>query len=246
MLTVALVGADGAGKSTVAARLVEELPYPVRRMYLGVSASSATHPLPSTRVVRWLGETTGRSRPSGGPPSILSPDAPPPRATPARTVKAALRTTNRIAEEAYQEAVSRWHRSRGRVVLYDRFYLADFYAHDLSGRAGLSWDRRVHAAFLRRCFAEPDLVVVLDAEPELLWSRKREGSLAELARRREEYLGYASTVAHAVRIPADQPLEDVIRAVADAIGDAISRTATSAIPSGAVDPHDTQTEAASA
>ena len=52
MLRVAVLGADGAGKSTVTARLVADLPYAVRRMYLGVGAESATHALPTTRAVR--------------------------------------------------------------------------------------------------------------------------------------------------------------------------------------------------
>ena len=54
MLRVAVLGADGAGKSTVTARLVADLPYTVRRMYLGVGAESATHALPTTHLNRTL------------------------------------------------------------------------------------------------------------------------------------------------------------------------------------------------
>ena len=227
MLTVALVGADGAGKSAVAARLAAELPYPVRRMYLGVSATSATHPLPTTRLVRWLQVRTGRAVASGGPPPLRTAEPlgePRQRPSISHTARAAVRTANRLAEEAYQEGVSRWHQSRGRIVIYDRYYPADFHAHDLSGRPDLPWDRRLHAAFLRRCFDEPDLLIVLDAEPETLLARKGEGTLAELAQRRGEYLAYAATVRNTELVRADQTLDQVVDQVIQAIGRTSVRT----------------------
>lgn len=248
MLTVALIGADGAGKSSVAERLDTVLPFPMRRMYLGVSPTSATHPLPSTRLVRRIATLRGRATATGGPPPLPTPasSATPDRARPAAIARAALRVTNRIAEESYQEAISRWHRSCGRIVVYDRFYPADFHAHDLSGRADLPWDRRLHAAFLRRCFAPPDLVIVLDAEPAVLHARKGEGTLAELASRRAEYLDYAKSVEHAVLIRADRPMDEVVAEVVSAVQVAVERASA---PSDAVpalrrrhrDPGDTQT-----
>ena len=235
MLTVALVGADGAGKSSVIARLETELPFPMRRMYLGVSAASASHPLPTTRALRWAAAATGRSRPSGGPPPLRSPGAGSSgdrrRPSARRGLRALARTSNRITEEAYQELISRWHQSCGRIVVYDRFYPADYHAHDLAGHPGLSWDRRAHGRFLRWCFPEPDLVLVLDAEPEILHARKGEGTLAELASRRAEYLAYASTVTNAEVIRVDRPLDDVMVAVIDAIDRAVERASAPIAPS---------------
>ena len=231
MLRIAVLGADGAGKSTVTARLATELPYPLRRMYLGVGAESATHALPTTRAVRWIRAATGHAPAQSGPPPIRA--ASPPRNTRSRTstmpvrwakgAGAAGRVANRITEEAYQEAVSRWHLSCGRIVLYDRYYLADFHAHDLAGHADLSRSRRFHGAFLRRCFVEPDLVVVLDAEPSVLYARKGEGTIEELACRRQEYLDYAATVRHAVLIDAPKPIDEVMAEVMAAIDTAVER-----------------------
>jgi thymidylate kinase len=179
--------------------------------------------------VRWGRAAAGRSQRTAGPPPLRAPGElraaragrrPADRA--AAQAAAVARTANRVAEEAYQEAVSRWHRSCGRIVVYDRFYPADYHAHDLSGHPDLPWDRRLHGAFLRRCFAPPDLLLVLDAEPELLHARKGEGTLEELASRRAEYLDYAATVPSARIIRVDQPLDDVVAAVVAAITEAVA------------------------
>ena len=65
--------------------------------------------------------------------------------------------------------------------------------------------------------------MVLDAEPAVLHARKGEGTLAELASRRAEYLAYADTVRHVVVVRADQPLAVVRAAVIEAITDAVRR-----------------------
>lgn len=221
MLTVAIVGADGSGKSTVVSRLDDQLPLPHRRMYLGVSAVSATHPLPTTRAVRWTREALGRPPRHAGPPPLPNTAAVDAvgggRAARLRDLRRAVLLAHRVVEESYQEAISRWHRSRGRIVVYDRFYPADYHAHDLRRHPDMRWDRQLHGRFLRRCFAPPDLVVVLDGTPALLHARKGEGTLAELASRRAEYLAYAQTVPRAVIVGVDQPLDDVVATVSSAI-----------------------------
>ena len=114
MLRIAVLGADGAGKSTVTARLAAELPYPLRRMYLGVGAESATHALPTTRAVRRIRAATGHAPAQSGPPPIraTAPTAPTTRTAtrPVRWAKgagAAGRVANRITEEAYQEVLAK-------------------------------------------------------------------------------------------------------------------------------------------
>ena len=215
MLTVAIIGADGSGKSTVTGLVVDQLDVPARRMYLGVSAASATHPLPTTRLLHQARVSTGQPLPAAGPPDTTS-NAGSARSTMGQ-VRAFGRLANRVSEELYQEAIRRWHQARGRVVVCDRFYLADFHAHDLSDDPSRTWDRRVHGAFLRWCFSAPDLVVLLTAPAEVLYERKHEGSIDSLTRRQAEYASYAQTVTEALVVDATKPIVDIVDLVTSAI-----------------------------
>src|SRR5690606_19709888 len=82
--------------------------------------------------------------------------------------------------------------------------------------------RRIHGAYLRRCYPDPDLVIVLDAPPDVLHARKGEGTLAELTSRRAEYLSYARTVRRAVIVDASRPLEHVMQVVVRAVDAALA------------------------
>ena len=51
MFTVALIGPDGSGKSTIGKRLAGALPFPMKYIYMGVNLEAGTHMLPTTRLV---------------------------------------------------------------------------------------------------------------------------------------------------------------------------------------------------
>src|SRR2546429_8516470 len=78
MCPVALVGADGAGKSTIGRRLAATLPLPIKYLYMGDNADSANRLLPTTRLLR-LVRRVARGRPGGkgddGPSAGAPPDA---------------------------------------------------------------------------------------------------------------------------------------------------------------------------
>lgn len=215
MLTVAVIGADGSGKSTVTGLVVDQLGIPARRMYLGISAASATHPLPTTTLLHQARLAAKRPLPATGPPDV-GPLVPSRRGATGQ-VRAFARLTNRLCEELYQEAFRRWHQGRGRVVVCDRFYLADFHAHDLSDDPDRTWDRRVHGLFLRRCFSAPDLVVHLTAPAEVLHDRKHEGSVESLARRQAEYASYAQSTVGSLEVDATKPIPEIVDIVTRAI-----------------------------
>ena len=57
----------------------------------------------------------------------------------------------------------------------------------------------------------PDLILFIDAEPDVLLSRKQEVSREALERSRARYLDYGRGLAVFKRIDASAPLDEVIR-----------------------------------
>jgi thymidylate kinase len=198
--SVALIGCDGAGKTTVARALERHAELPISYLYMGVSPDSSNRLLPTTRAAHALKRShTARARRG-----------------PRKAVRSALRLANRLAEEWYRQLIAAVQLRRGRIVVFDRHFTADFHASDVTDpRRSLS--RRVHGFLLTRLYPTPDLVVFLDAPPEVLFARKGEGTISSLSRRRDEYRRLGATLPHFAVVEATQPLEQVVETVADLI-----------------------------
>jgi len=216
MMSVALIGPDGAGKTTVSRRLEQLLPMPAKYVYMGVNLDASRVMLPTTRLALALKRARG-----GRPDMVLTSHSNQPKPRPKdpmrrgwSAVKAVLRTANWLAEEWYRQGVAWLYQRRGYVVLFDRHFFADYYAHDVAGDGGGSLTRRIHGLALRRFYPRPDLVVCLDAPAEVLLARKGEGTLAWLEGRRAEYLRMGDVVDHFAVVDATRPLDDVAHAVA--------------------------------
>ncbi len=218
--TVALIGCDGAGKTTVARALERAPGPPIRYLYMGVSAEASNRQLPTTRLANFV----KRARGGGGsqhPLPAVAPAHPAGRVRSARrSARAGLRLANRLAEEWYRQLIAQAYRARGDIVVFDRHFVADYHAYDIAG-SGRPLARRIHGWVLSRAYPKPDLVVFLDAPPAVLHARKGEGTIASLTRRREEYLSLADGGlggAFAV-VSATQPLPVVVEEVATLIRD---------------------------
>ena len=216
-VTVALIGADGAGKTTIGRRLEHELPMRATYLYMGVNAEASNRLLPTTRLVRAAKRATG-TVPDAGPPDA-------PRAEPAATAssplrrslssgRAVLRLLNRLAEEWHRQIVAWRHVRRGEVVVFDRHFFADYYSHDVAAGTHRSATRHLHGFILQHLYPRPDLVVFLDAPPETLFARKREGTIEALRRRRQNYLDVAPHCRNFVSVDAGQSLDAVTAEVA--------------------------------
>ena len=217
MFTVALIGADGAGKTTVARRLEERLPFPATYLYMGDNPDSVSHQLPVTRALWSLRRRRGKE-PAAGPPS---PDSHPQQKT-GRHMRLQRRTVDTarlvlaLAEEWYRQIVVWRLLRRGRVVIFDRHFFADYYAHHVMGD-GRRLSQRIHGIVLDRLYPKPDLTVLLDAPAEVLHRRKAEGTLDALERRRREYLDLVPRDDHFALVDAARPLPAVEEAVLDTI-----------------------------
>jgi thymidylate kinase len=218
--TVALIGPDGAGKTTIARRLEELLPVRVTYVYMGVNPDSSNYLLPTTRLVHAVRRARSAKRDKDCPRDTPRPERAPPKGTLGRSLRSArsfLRLANRLAEEWHRALVASLHRRHGAIVVFDRHFYADYYAYDVARNPGRSASRRLHGFVLSRLYPRPDLVICLDAPAELLLERKGEGTLESLTRRRREYLELGRVLRRFAVVdasrPPDQVTHDVVKLI---------------------------------
>jgi thymidylate kinase len=233
--TVALIGCDGAGKTTVARALEQDPALPIRYLYMGVSGESSNRRLPTSRLADALKRAAARRSANGAGARATGPDGPhgangaagAPTATRGRRsgARAALRLANRLGEEWYRQLIAEAYRARGAIVVFDRHFLADYHAFDVAG-SGRPLSRRIHGWMLAHTYPRPDLAVFLDAPPDVLHARKGEGTIASLTRRREDYRGLVDSgeaAGSCAVVSATQPLDVVIHEVTGLIHEHATR-----------------------
>ena len=128
MFTVALVGADGAGKTTVSQRINGLLPFPVKYIYMGISPESSNIALPTLRIVSAIKRAMGRGSDMAGPPDPTRVYHLP-KGVMARIIgglKSSLRLANRLSEEWFRQCVVWYFQRRGYIVIFDRHFFSDF------------------------------------------------------------------------------------------------------------------------
>jgi len=221
MFTVALIGADGAGKSSLGRRLCDLTPLPLKYVYMGVNIESSALVLPTTRLVLEVKRALGR-RPdiAAGPPDPSRVKARPKGLLnkSAAGVKGGLRLINLLAEEWFRQCLVWYYQARGFIVLFDRHFVFDYCARGLaSNGAWQPFSRRLHGALLKRFYPRPTLAICLDAPAEVLFARKGEGTLESLESRRQEYLQARHLVRHFVVVDASRDADAVAREVVELI-----------------------------
>lgn len=219
MITVAIIGPDGAGKSTVTDLLERRpMPAPVRRIYMGVNLQASGLMLPTTRLALAVKSARGRRS------DMVAPSQAAPVPAGGNPLRRAVRGGGRaarmalwMAEEWFRQAVAEYHRRRGRIVVFDRHFFADYWETDGHAAGAGSIASRIHLRVLERAYPKPDLTICLDAPGQVLFDRKHEASPEWLEARRRQYLRLAEVLPHFVVVDVDRPLDGVVRDVADVI-----------------------------
>lgn len=222
MFTVALIGSDGAGKTTIGRRLASEMPQVIKYVYMGVNLEASNLVLPTTRLLLEVKRALGRRPDMSGPPDPTR-KKPKPKSSVKRAasgLKSLLRLANRLGEEWFRQIIAWNYQRRGYIVLFDRHFFSDYYAHDIAGEdPERPLTSRIHGFVLDRLYPKPDLIILLDAPAELLYARKGEGTPALLERRRQEYLQLKDRIEHFAVVDASQEEDVVAQEVAALIGD---------------------------
>lgn len=212
MKVVALIGADGSGKTMIARELERRLGRPAKYLYMGVNVDASNVMLPTTWLWRKLRRATGTAEDMGRPR-----DRTPKRSDHTWARRCVVgwfrvaRLLNLIAEELFRKSLATVYCRRRYIVLCDRDYFLDFYAHDVVVNERRSWDRAVHGFFLKHFYPRPDLVLMLDAPAETLHARKEDSSIDEIESRRAEYYQARKQIEHFQVINVARSPDAVIR-----------------------------------
>jgi thymidylate kinase len=206
--TIALIGQDGSGKSSVVRSVVAGLPYDAESMYMGINLEVSPVMLPTTRLSLAIKRRRGRR-----PDMTAHADDAHRRTGSLADLRRLARTTNWIAEEIYRTILVRRIRRRGAIAIQDRDFYCDYYWAAVAPRTRRPMDVRLHGAYLRRWYPVPDLVLLLDAPPEVLHARRPEHELEETARRRDGYLALATVLPALQIVAADRSLAEVVEDV---------------------------------
>ena len=203
-LSVALVGPDGAGKSTIAREVARRLPLPAGYLYMGVNLEASHVMLPTTRLALAL-----KHRRGGGSDMTARHVAGQGRG-PLTTARSLVRIVNWMAEETYRQILAARIRRRGAIAVLDRDFFCDYYGSTIAEPStGRPIDVRLHGFVLRRWYRRPDLTILLDAPADVLLARKGQDTIEGLERRRQEYLSLAAVLPAFRTVDATRPLDDV-------------------------------------
>jgi thymidylate kinase len=231
-LTIAFIGVDGAGKSTLVAEIAEWLSHEVAVVstYGGSGKGSAAFP---RRVLQGLAALLRRATGRASVTSRRAASAPGAHAgAPPVSFARAIWVSALARERRKRARIARGARSRGMIVVSDRLPQSQFPGWNDGPRLGdwvdhPSWWLRLAARREREAFrlaelCPPDLVIKVVVSPEVAARRKPETppkqiqTGVELVRR----LSYPAATRIA-EIDGSQPLRQVILQVKQAVWDAI-------------------------
>jgi thymidylate kinase len=203
MRSIALIGPDGAGKTTLSRMLQQSPVLRLKYIYMGIEIRKSNITLPTSRWIERVKERGSRrdakSRDDASGPARRGIGA---------AAWAAARLTNRLAEEWFRQTASWYYQVRGFTVLYDRHFVFDF-APEVAGHPREPLDKRIHRWCISTFYPRPDLTVFLDAPGTLLFARKGELSASELERRRQAFLQVGQRIPGFVRVDATRRVDIV-------------------------------------
>jgi len=211
--SVAIIGNDGSGKTTIANRLVDAQVIPNRYLYMGLSTLSSNKALPTSKIARQLKIREHEMRLSNKSEEEKSKanasndlhHGGPKRGSLWRF----LRFGNRLIEATWRQFLSWLYKVQGYVVIYDRHGFFDSAPRPGRDLKKMHWTDRLEYKLFRDVFPLPELVIFLDAPADVLYQRKGESKIKTLEKRRNTILELGKQVKNFIIVDAQQPLDKV-------------------------------------
>lgn len=183
-LLVVFLGSDGSGKSTIIEQVQTDLAPLFRR-------TKTYHLRPHF----------GRRVKDHAP--VSDPHAQPPR----KTIASCLKVLFYFADYSIGYCFAILPRKIcSTLILFDRYFFDVIIDPKRLRYEGPQW----MPVFLVKCIPSPDLIIYLDAPPDVLLSRKQEVSASELERQRRGYANLMHHLQRAHKVDASEPLPRVV------------------------------------
>jgi len=226
MATIALIGPDGAGKTSIAKGLLASSSLPLKYLYMGMSIESSNIALPTSRLahrVKVAQHKRSLKRSGQSVPSKVHLHGVEHRVDRRGRFGAIVRLLRRVSEESYRQVVSWAYQWRGNIVLYDRHFVFDSLPRPSGWDVPRRLTDRIHNWFLLRLYPRPDLVILFDVPPEVLHDRKQEVPVAYLQADREKLLEKRAYARQWVVVDATPPFDEVLATVSRVIVEHLGR-----------------------
>ena len=219
MFTIALIGPDGAGQSTIGRKLEQISRLPAKYLYMGVNLESSNLVLPTTRLLLEAKRARGQRPDITVPHRLYQASAHPNLLKRFRaSVKTTLRLVNLVTEEWFRQLIIWYYQFRGYYVILDRHFYFDYYVHDVANEdPRRPLNSRIHGFMLKKLYPKPDFVIFLDAPSEVLYARKPEGTLDARERRRQEYIQLQDVVKNYAVVDVSRPEKEVLSEIVQLI-----------------------------
>ena len=222
MSSIAIIGQDGAGKTTMSDMVLQKLPLKMKYIYMGRNVESGNIMLPTSwlihyyKIYKYKKSHKGLNFDEAKKLSLHELDKN--RKVDTRgKIAATLRLMNRLFEEWFRLSISWYYQLLGYLVVYDRHFIFDYAPNPNDNHKNYRLTEKIHNWSLSNLYEKPGLVIFLNAPAEVLFSRKGEATLEYLKAKNDVFLKTGERMPNFKIVDASKPLDQVFENVKNLI-----------------------------